>query len=443
MPSSTAIKATRRGFLKASTAAIPYALAGKRSLADTTPNERVRVGCIGVGGHGRWDATQHARLGDVVAVCDVDTSHLDRIEADANINRVGMDRYVDYRRLLDRTDIDVVSITTPDHWHVKMAIEALEAGKHVFCQKPLTLTLEQNQLVRRASAKHSDRVFMVGTQQRADGDRFLRAVNLVRKGLLGPIKKVTVGIDGGTVGGPFAATEAPSHFDWDRWLGPAPLVEYRRERTHGSFRWWYEYSGGKFTDWGAHHVDIATWALDKHRAGCGPTRIDGSDAKHPVELRDGQPVVDDHFNTSHDFAVSCFFEDGVQMDITSRADNGILFEGERGRLFVNRGRIAGTPIEEEWDRELWTDDGRRALFKGKPFEGHKENFYRCIREGGEPVSDVVSHTQMLNTCHLAVIAARLGQTIQWDPVNETIVGNPTASAMMSRPARAEYALPVV
>ena len=213
------------------------------------------------------------------------------------------DAYEDYRRVLDRSDIDVVSIVTPDHWHVKIAIEALQAGKHVFCQKPLTLTLEENRLIRAACQKHPDLVFCIGTQQRSDRDRFLRAINMVQQGLLGRITKVTVGIDGSPTGGPFKPEIPPERLDWDMWLGPAPLVDYMTRRCHYEFRWWYEYSGGKFTDWGAHHVDIASWALGLDKQGTGPVEIDGTDAKHPVPMKDGYPTVDDQYNTSHDFNV--------------------------------------------------------------------------------------------------------------------------------------------
>ena len=140
-------------------------------------------------------------FGDIVAVCDVDQRHAARARNDAKIGKGKADQYEDYRKVLDRNDIDVVSIVTPDHWHIKIAVEALEAGKHVFVQKPLTLTLEENQLIRRACEKHRDKAFLVGTQQRSDRNKFMRAVNMVQQGLLGDIKHVTVGINGSPKGG--------------------------------------------------------------------------------------------------------------------------------------------------------------------------------------------------------------------------------------------------
>jgi len=435
---------SRRTFLKtsaavaAATGGLAYFPTAEKASAQPAASERFQIGCIGVGSMGSGDARGHAGFGDIVAVCDVDSGRADKAKNDGRIGKGKADAYTDYRKVLDRKDIDVVSVVTPDHWHVKIAIEALEAGKHVFCQKPLTLTLEENKLIRNACKKHKDLVFLVGTQQRSTRDKFLRAVNMVQKGLLGDIKKVTVGINGSPKGGPFPVAEVPKELDWEMWLGQAPKVDYRTKRCHYEFRWWYEYSGGKFTDWGAHHVDIATWALGEDGEGHGPVSIDGTDSKHPVDFKDGYPLVDDCYNTSHDFSVKCTFGSGVVMDVTSRGDNGILFEGSKGRLFVNRGKIAGKPIEEKWDEGKFEDADVQALYKGKKYEGHKNNFYTCIREGGLPVSDVFTHVQAMNTCHLSAIAARLGRVIKWDPKSETIIGDEQASGFIARERREGY-----
>jgi hypothetical protein len=153
--------------------------------------------------------------------------------------------------------------------------------------------------------------------------------------------------------------------------------------------------------------------------------------------------VDDCYNTSDDFAVNCTFPSGVEMVVTSRGDNGILFEGTKGRIFVNREKVTGKPVEEGWDKDKFTDADVMALYKGKPFEDHKTNFYRCIREGGLPVSDVFSHVVAMNTCHLSAIAARLGRTITWDPAAEKIVGDEQAEALAARTPRAGYEIPRV
>jgi predicted dehydrogenase len=399
---------------------------------------------------GIGDAREHSAFGDIAAVCDVDSSRAEKAHRNPEVGKGKAEAYRDYRKILERKDIDVVSIATVDHWHVKIAIEALQAGKHVFCQKPLTLTLEENQLIRNACKKFSDRVFIVGTQQRSQRDLFLRAVNMVQKGLLGDIRKITVGINGYPTGGPFPKVAPPPELDWECWLGQTPKVDYIQQRCHGNFRWWYEYSGGKFTDWGAHHVDVALWAIQQDQEGMGPVEIDGATAKHPVPFKDGYPTVDDCYNTSHDFAVLCKFATGIEMIVTSAGDNGVLFDGTRGRMFVNRDRITGKPIEEDWDKDQFGPDDLARLYKGKRSEGqgnaidsHKANFYRCIREGGLPVSDVFSHVQTMNTCHLCGIAARLNRVIRWDPKAEKIVGDDQAAAFFARKQRQGFEIPRV
>ena len=445
-------RTTRRGFIGTSAAGaaavttsgfVPYIPVAATAFANDVANDRPRIACIGTGSMGMGDAIQHAQFGDILAVCDVDKDRAERAKYDVRIGKGKADAYGDYRKVLERPDIDVVSIVTTDPWHVKIAIEALQAGKHVFCQKPLSLTLEENQLAWAAAEKFPKLQFFIGTQQRAQKDQFCRAVNMVQKGLLGDIQRVTAGIGASPTGGPFVIENVPGGLDWEMWLGQAPKVPFRNRRCHYEYRWWYEYSGGKFTDWGAHHVDIAQWALKEDAKGKGPIEINGVDAKHPVPFKDGYPLVDDCYNTSYDFSIPCKFASGVELIVTSRGDNGILFEGTKGRLFVNRQKITGTPIEEGWDKDKFGDDDLKALYKGKPFEGHKANFYRCIREGGLPVSDVYSHIIAMNTCHLAAIAARLGRTIKWDPAAEKIVGDDQAAAFASRTAREGYEIPRV
>jgi predicted dehydrogenase len=432
---------SRRAFLKrsaavaaAASATVPYFAWSPKAFANNAAADRLRIGCIGLGNMGPADLHEHSDFGDILALCDVDSRRVDAMKKDSKVQKDAAG-YGDYRRILERKDIDVVSVVTVDHWHVKIAIEALQAGKHVFCQKPLTLTLEENQLIRNACKKYNKQAFLVGTQQRGDDSRFLRAVNMAHKGLLGNIKKVVAGINGAAAGGPFPVVQPPKELDWDFWLGQAPKVDYRQKRCHYDFRWWYEYSGGKFTDWGAHHVDIATWATQQDQEGMGPIEIDGAEATHPVPFKDGYPTVDDCYNTAIDFNVKCKYANGIELVVTSRGDNGVLIEGDKGRIFVNRDKITGKPIEEKWDEGKFGPDDLAKLYKGKPFESHKANFYRCIREGGLPVSDVFSHVQAMNTCHLCVIAARLGRKIQWDPKAEKIVGDQQAAAFFARKRR--------
>ena len=437
-------QSSRRNFLKrsaqttAAVASVPYWSWSEKTLA-ASYQDRMKIGCIGLGGMGTGDAHDHNRFGDIVAVCDVDANHRERARNDEKIGKGKAESFEDYRKVLDNKEIEVVSIVTPDHWHTKIAIEALQAGKHVFCQKPLTLTLAENLAIRAACKANPKLVFFIGTQQRSDRRLFMRAVNLVHQGLLGDIKKITCGINGSPTGGPFAKAAPPANLNWDMWLGQAPKVDYIQQRCHNDFRWWYEYSGGKFTDWGAHHIDIALWATKMTEQGSGPVEVDGTDCKHPVEMKDGQTLADDRFNTSNVHTVA----NGMEIHVTSRGDNGLLIEGSKGRIFVNRERITGKPIEEQWDKDVYGDEQLQALYKGKPHEGHKANFYRCIREGGLPVSDVYSHLQTMNLCHLSAISGRLARKIRWNAATEKIEGDELAASMQARAQRAGFEIPKV
>lgn len=456
---------SRRDFFKASAfaaaaTAIPVATAPKPVWAQA-PSDRLRMGCIGVGSMGLGDAHGFNGLTDIVAICDVDENYgIARTinsgigKRDANGQVIKPDTYKDYRRILDRDDIDVVSIVTPDHWHVKIAVEALMAGKHVFCQKPLTLTLEENQVIRRACAKYG-KAFQIGTWQRCQRDQFVLATLLVRKGYIGDVKKITCDIGGSPTSGEIPKADVPAGLDWEMWQGPAPRHDFLstgmtnnrdgnlgQTRCHYEFRWWYEYSGGKFTDWGAHHIDCALWALNLQTPGTGPISFDGTNAHHPVEFKDGYPTVDNRYNTSDNFDIKCMFENGIEMHVVSGSPdgNGILFEGTKGRFHVSRGRCKGKPVEE-LPPDAFTEDDYRELFHGKPFEGHKENFIRCVREGGTCVSDVVSHVQAMNACHMCGIAARLNREVKWDPKAEKIVGDNQAATFFARQETKGYEIP--
>ncbi len=474
-------KPTRREFLKKSALAAsmvggaPYFLSSAQPVLAQAPSDRLRMGCIGVGDMGRGDARGFNGLVDIVAACDVDSLHLDMAQEDKGIGKKGedgkklpLDLYKDYRKILERKDIDVVSIVTVDHWHVKIAIEALQAGKHVFCQKPLTLTVEEGQLVREACKKYG-KVFQVGTQQRSQRDQFLIAILMVQKGILGDITKMTCDIGGCPTCGPIPKADVPSHLDFDMWLGQCPQVDYiattekakdkdwpKNSRTHYEFRWFYEYGGGKFTDWGAHHIDIAMWALGENGPGKGPISFNPILAEHPVPFKDGYPTVDNQYNTSNKFHIECKFGSGIVMDVVSNSPdtNGILIEGTKGKIHVSRSRIKGKPYEElggqltekgqavPYDKlpelqKAFPEEDFVRLYNGRKFEGHKQNFISCIRDGGKPVSDVETHVQAMNTCHLCAIAARLGREVAWDPMAEK-TGDAQSQTFLARERRKGY-----
>jgi len=406
-------------------------------------NDRPRVGAIGTGwrpdikrvGQGTGIARTATRFADVVAICDVDRVAAEYARQLVTDNRA--DLYGDYHDVLSRDDIDAVLIGTPDHWHAKIAIEAMRAGKDVYCEKPLTLTIDEGKQICRV-VQETGRVFQVGTQQRSENqNRFLTAVALVQHGRIGKVRRVTVSIGPGKTGGPFQATSPPAHLNWDFWLGPAPKVPYIQERCHWTFRWWYEYSGGKLTDWGAHHVDIAQWAIGMQHT--GPTTVEGT-ATFQQKLEDGRPTRDDTYSTAVEFDVHCQFFSGVEIVINSGA-NGILFEGDQGHFFVNRGKFVGKPVEDLANNPL-PEDAIRKLYNGKKPGSHMGNFFECIRTREQPISDVFTHHRSISTCHLANISLRLGRKLTWDPEKEQIAGDDQANSWLARESRKAYAIEV-
>jgi len=420
---------SRRQFVQTSAAAaaaamVPYWMPGK-SLADDAKKNPLIFGCIGSNPAGRWSqiVPQILPLGNVVAVCDVDSRHADGANA-----RVGgkADTYGDYRKLLDRKDIEAVTITTPDHWHTKIAIAAMKAGKDVYCEKPLTLTVDEGQDICYV-AKKTGRVFQVGTQQRSEfAGRFLQAVAMVHAGRIGKLQKITAAIGTGPALGPFAKMPVPPELNWDVWLGQAPVADYTEHRCHGDFRWWYEYSGGKMTDWGAHHVDIATWAMNMGDS--GPTTVEGTATF---------PNIPNGFNTAVTFQVHCKYDNGVDLLIRDDTENGITFEGDQGTFFVNRGTIRGKPVDALKDDPL-PKDALLKLHKGKPLGDHMANFVECVRTREQPISDVFTHHRALSTCHLANIAIRLNRKLTIDPSIEQIIGDDEANAWLARDQREPY-----
>jgi predicted dehydrogenase len=401
-------------------------------------NDRPRLALIGCGGQGSGDARQASNYGDFLAVCDVDKAHAARARDSRQIGKGKADVYEDYRKILDRKDIDAVVIGTPDHWHTKILIDAMKAGKDAYCEKPMTLTIDEGKKIGQV-AKSTGRVVQVGTQQRSDHNRvFLLAVALIRAGRIGKIRKVTAAIGGGPKGGPFKKEKPPADLNWDMWLGQAPAVDYIKERSHAEFRWWYEYSGGKLTDWGAHHVDIGMWGIGMDES--GPTSIEVVRSNLPVAFKGGWPTVDDQYNTPTSFLVKATFANGVEMEIRDDTENGVTFVGSAGKIFVTRDRIdlQGGAVESLWKNPV-PESLLTELRKGKRVDGHMANFFECARDRGVPASDVWSHHRAMTTCHLANIAMRLGnRKLTWDPATEEIVNDSEANAWQTRPQRARY-----
>ena len=479
--SSTPVN-TRRNFLKTAaigTAAmsVPYVWTSQTAKA-IGPNDQKTIACIGIGGsrgrynRGRAVARAAAPLGRTIAVCDVDRLHT----AEYNEEMGGkLNEYTDYRKLFENEKPDVVVIGTPDHWHVPISIHAMRAGADVYCEKPLTLTIAEGELIKPV-VEETGRVFQVGTQQRSEMARlFMYATAIVRSGRLGDNVNAHVAIGGSLKGGPFESTAVPEKLDWDLWLGPAPKADYSLERRK-FFRWFLEYSGGKMTDWGAHHIDIAQWALQLDHT--GPTSISGKGSLPPiipdnfewVKFLDGELELPTAYNAAINFNIDLKFAEGNVISVndefnrdTTSFGNGILFEGDKGRIFVNRGKLQGKVVQELFGANLEKknkkgnnyreaignlDDATRAEFDATFLELHNgktpmsqmKNFFACLDDRSKPCSDVVTHVNTMNSCHLCNLNLMLGRDLQWDPAAGDFVGDDQASALRSRKRRKGFEL---
>ena len=447
------MNASRRDFFK-TTAAAGSALAVASAARAADDSQKRTVAAIGVGGsRGRYNqggniARSAAHFGRMIAVCDVDELHTKEFNDDFGGK---LTTYSDYRELLEKEKPQVVTIGTPDHWHVPIAIAALRSGAHVYCEKPLTLTINEGKEIRQA-VEETGKVFQVGTQQRSD-EKFLKAIAMVHSGRLGDNVNAYVAIGGAPGGGPFKTGEAPDGLHWDMWIGPAPKTDYCDERRK-QFRWFFEYSGGKMTDWGAHHIDIAQWALAPGED--GPVRATGSGEFPDTVPADfnwnaffrGDAKLPNGFNTATSFSVDLEYADGAKMSVNSHYKrendnvdfgNGILFEGDQGRIFVNRGKLEGAPVDALADEDHAELDKLIAeLCKGKQPGNHMKNFFTCIEQGGKPISDVWSHHRTMTSCHLCNIALMLGRELRWDPKQERFVDDEQANELMSREDRSGF-----
>jgi predicted dehydrogenase len=405
----------------------------EQPVKSLSANDRPGIALIGCGGQGSGDTRNSQRFGDVVAVCDVDQKHVE--QAVKRFTRDGKvpQGFADFRKLLERDDVHCIINGTPDHWHSLVNIAAAKANKDIYSEKPLTLTIDEGKHVVKAVRDHKV-VLQTGTQQRSN-ERFRLACDLVRNNRIGKLKEVTVYLPAGRREGPFASKPVPPELDWDFWQGQAPKVDYVPERCHTWFRYWYEYSGGTMTDWGAHHMDIGYWAIGLP----APTSIESKALTQPI--RGG-------YTTISDYEVKFTYPNGVIFNVRSTPDddpfggtikedgqrNGIRFVGSDGWIWVNRDQIKAT------EREMLTQalpEGAERLFVSND---HMGNFFDCVRSRIDPICDVEVGHRSASVCHLGAISLRSGKSLQWDPVNETFIGEHSkeANTYVSREMRKPY-----
>jgi len=439
------MKPNRRDFLTKSTvsalslAGVPYFIPSSALGLDgkKPPSSRISIGCIGTGGRGRMNMRGLLEQGaHIAAVCDVDeNSQREAIKTiqtyfdcpAAQRKYPGCNVYRDFRDLLHKEDIDAVMIATPDHWHTLPVVMAARMGKDIYCEKPLALTIEQGRTMVNEVERYGV-VFQTGTQQRSE-QQFRRACELVRNGRVGKIHTVEVETPGSMSCDGFYLEPVPSGFDYDMWLGPAPLEPFSPKRVHPfGWRWIFDYAGGCVTDWGAHHIDIVQWALGT--TDTGPIEIQGKG----VFPKDGL------FNTALSWHWQALYKNGVKVigfardEFTGTFPDGITFRGDKGWLFIRRGRMDAHP-KSILKEKIGTQEIRLCHS-----DNHYRNFLQSVESRQPTVAPIDQAHRSITVCHLANIALRLGRKIHWNPQQEKIIGDDTAARMLSRPMRSPWHL---
>lgn len=459
------MKMNRRTFVQSTAAGLATspALAGSRR-GPLRANEAIVAGFIGVGGMGRSNLRDFLLMDDVTvgAVCDLWDHNRELALRMTERQAGGKARgYSDFRQVLDLQDVDVVVISTPDHWHAIPALLACQAGKDVYVEKPLAHTIYEGRKMVEA-ARTNGRIVQVGTQQRS-GDHYQEAVRLIREGRIGKISRVAAwNFDNDSpqgIGNP-PDGDPPAGLDWDTYLGPAPKVPFNPNRFIGTFRWFWDYSGGKITDWGTHHIDIVHWAMD---------------VKAPLSVLavGGKYVLQDNRQTPDTLEVVYEYPDFI-LTYSNRVCNGrsaagrgygIEFYGTDATLFIDRsgfeifpevqGRTEsplppylaqlkrGGQSETTWKSTSRQDRGRTEYLRSSGSEqhvAHVRNFLDCVKSRRQPVSDVETGHYSTTAPHLANISLHVGRRVYWDAEKEQVVGDEKANRLVTKEYRAPWTL---
>ena len=391
-------------------------------------NDRLVLGHIGTGGMGTGHLKYVAGRDDVVsaAVCDVDQNHLKRAH---DITGGKAETFTDYRRLLERKDLDGVIIASPDHWHGIMMVQACQAGKDVYVEKPSSKTIEEGRAMINA-AERSGRVVQVGSQGRST-PAAVAAWNYIRNGNIGDVSKVTCWHYENPVGGdPAKNGPAPPELDWDKWLGPASWVKYNPDRVHFNFRWMLDFGGGQIRDRGAHVLSVASWILDL-------------DNKYPVRVSaTGTPPAEGLWDCAPDFAATWEFKDpDLTISWEQPGENpvddkfGAVYHGANDKLIVYGGD-GGCRTEKKAATYEVPSDGEHAFES----PGHHQNWFDCIKTREKTHMNIEAGHAVATMCILANLSYRLQRPIEWDGANELIVGDEAANRLLGSPGRGEWHL---
>jgi predicted dehydrogenase len=431
----------RRTFLKRASAAavgviglphiLPSTVFGKSGAV--APSNRIRIGCIGVGNMGSYNMSAFLEKpeAEIVAICDVDEKR--RKESIATVEKKsgkkGCVGYNDFREMLNRTDLDAVSIATPDHWHALLAVAAAQRGLDIYGEKPLAFSIAEGRAIVDAVQRYSI-VWQTGSWQRSVRN-FRYACELVRNGRIGKVHTVRVGLPNGysiDEQGGYLPVPPPKGFDYEMWLGPSPRVPYTPNRCHWNFRWISDYSGGQLTDWAGHHCDIAQWGM-------------GTEMTSPIEIEgvaEFPKAEDGLFDTATKYRFECKFKEGFTMIVADRTQQpkgmGVQFEGTDGWIWVDRDGLDASPkslissvIGPEEIHLYRSDD-------------HHQNFLDCVRSRAETITPARIAHRSIMIGHLGLIAMKLGRKVRWDPEAERFINDPEADRLLSRPMRSPWHL---
>ena len=426
----------RRGFLKTVTGAaagaiaLPYIVPSSVFGADGTvaPSNRMLVGCIGMGSQGGWDMRGFFGRNEalVVAVCDIDVKRQKaaKAEVDQKYGNNDCKTYLDFRDVIGRADIDILSIAVPDHWHSIPAIMGAEAGKYIHAQKPLARTIREGRAICDAVKRYGV-VWQTGSWQRSVYN-FRRASELVINGRIGKVSRVEIGLPTGESAKNNPVQPVPEGVDWDFWLGPAPYVPFRGI-LHWNWRWIMDYSGGQLTDWAGHHIDIAHWGLGLDRT--GPVEVEG----HGSYPNDGM------YNVPYKYKVVTKYANGIEMTIANDQQlphgMGVCWYGDRGWIHVTRDQ----PIHSNQPGVLDEVIGPNEIHLYVSND-HHQNFLDCIKTRRETITPAEIAHRSLTPALLGEISMLVGRKLRWDPDKEVIIGDDEASKMLSRPMRSPWHL---
>ncbi len=438
---------TRRKALQlAAGAAVAPAFVPGHLFGADAPSKQIVMGFIGVGwmGGGNLGSFLGQRDCHVVAIADVDEKHLQDAVNKVNQHYKNSDckAYKDFRDLLARKDIDAVCISTPDHWHAIPAIQAAQAKKDIYCEKPLSHTLAEGIAMVQAVEKNQ-RIWQTGSWQRSK-ENFRQATELVLNGYVGKVRRVEVGLPAGhadfaLTGGKTPNSEPPPGVDYNFWVGPAAWMPFNISRFHKNWRWNYNFGGGQLMDWIGHHNDIAHWGLSNPKYGVGPDdKIGPLEVKGTAEF----PPKDAVWNTAGKYRVECQYPNQIEVVIAGGYPDikgGTKWIGEHGWVWVDRNRFETS--DPNWKKEIADREKKKDLAVLLPVSpGHQREFLNCVKSRKRTLTPVEVAHRSQTPGHLGYIASVVRRPLKWDAAKQEIVGDPEASKLMSRPIRAPWHL---